>query len=187
MAGRDGDCPVADSSSGSSIEDNPGAARLSQEQWRFPRGYNNSVRHLCVQERVSKIIAETSRFRIEFLHRELELTQTFLELARTEFDFDVRGAFKAMHLAHEGLNTIRKYVDRVTAPDRKPIAEKLVSLELQAATLRSAFGPARGVGKAVGERSTVRSLENYAAFPFEVGRATTWNHSSLTARIAAKY
>lgn len=95
-----------------------------------------------MQKEVSDIIAETSRFRIDFLHRELELTQTFLELARIEYDLDARGAFEAMHLAHESLKTIRKYIDRVTDPDRETIAEKLVSLEQRAAALQSTFRPA---------------------------------------------
>jgi hypothetical protein len=76
------------------------------------------------------VAAESERALNSFLHRELELTATLLDLARIEIEHrDDAGASQAMGFARRGIATIHRYLPHVRPSDRKQIARELRPLE----------------------------------------------------------
>lgn len=109
-----------------------------------------------MKEDVIETIAEAARLRTDFLNCELDLVRTFLDLARTESDMDDLGTRQALDLASQGIRTIRRYMDRLSASERKPIARALAGLERQATDLRSQLVKPGPVHKHSGRTRTAR-------------------------------
>lgn len=79
------------------------------------------------------VMAKSARLRVEFLERELDLTDTMIQLARFEYHRDESGAIRHVH---QGLDTIRNFLGLVTSPeDRARITERLQRLENELAAL----------------------------------------------------
>ena len=78
---------------------------------------------------------ESERLLIQFLDRELELTQTLIDLSRIESrSGNAEHASEAADHARQGLAAIRKFIERVASDaDRTRILRGLQHLETQAA------------------------------------------------------
>ena len=77
---------------------------------------------------------ESEQLLVQFLDRELELTQTLLELTRLEFQSGPSGhSLMAVKHVAQGLETIGKFLDRISdSGDRERIAGRFRKLELDA-------------------------------------------------------
>lgn len=83
------------------------------------------------------LLVEAQRLRLKFLERELDLTQTFIELTRFESKIGNgdRVSDGIQHATH-GLDTVRKFINLVSSPEeRDRIAERLETLEAELAKL----------------------------------------------------
>ena len=83
------------------------------------------------------LCAESARLLVEFLDRELELTQTLIDLTRIELQHGSSDhASEAVGHVQQGLQTIRRFIDRVPdESDRVRIIEGLGRLEKQVRNL----------------------------------------------------
>jgi len=89
--------------------------------------------------------AQSEQLRVEFLNRELELTQTFLDTIRLELahGHDPHVAQGMEHVRH-GLDTIRKFINGVSSEDtRARIADRLERLATDFARLEQQHNKAK--------------------------------------------
>lgn len=82
-----------------------------------------------------KLSAETQRLRVEFLDRELDLTDTLIQLVEAELNFgNDAHAHEGIEHISMGLKTIRKFLPLVASPNEiERISERLERLESKAA------------------------------------------------------
>lgn len=93
-------------------------------------------------QKTEDLAAETHRLRVQFLDRELDLTETLIELVRFETaqGETIHGSQGIEH-AMQGLETVRKFAPLIeSAADRDRIQKRLAGLEAQLSSAQTQAG-----------------------------------------------
>ena len=89
------------------------------------------------QQQTEALISETARLRFQFLERELDLSDTLIQLVQTDrmYGHDEHAAQGIEHVT-VALKTVRKFISLVESPsDRERITARLEALEAEVAKL----------------------------------------------------